>query len=261
MCAAGKGWNEDIDNAKCVACEWPKTQSSTSPYDICRLQYCNGGRARKGSSEFLVTLNPATDNDNCEKCEDGKTSPPGTDPCRAVVCPSNMRAKSNDKIDQSLAHDNSQNCEAMSCSEIGFTCGTHGTITGKPADNTCACDCGDSGYTGNKCDDQINECDPNNDLDTSDHPCNRGTCVDKDGKANGYYECDCADTGYRGNNCNEQINECDETGNLKHQCHADAECTDGTSGYTSANKNKGYVRVQERQRGRLHVQQHKRLRH
>ena len=54
-----------------------------------------------------------------------------------------------------------------------------------------------SGYDGEHCENDINEC--------ADNPCqNNGVCNDEIGK----YSCDCSGLGFSGINCEEDINEC-----------------------------------------------------
>ena len=247
VCPAGSGWNGlDGSDAKCLACVYPKTQDKTAGSDKCISQYCNGGRENKEESDgFLKTLDPALDNDNnCKDCPSHQASPPGPNiPCQDMVCPNLQKLKLNGR-DQTYAHDDVRNCVSQSCGDIEFFCQQGKIRDGADAvKDNCGCDCVDdsnnpTGYTGEKCNIQINECTETGDLQ---HQCQRGVCHDKEGQVKGYYHCNCTDTGYTGTYCENQIDECTETGDLQHQCHADATCTDGLSGFTEENDYRGYT--------------------
>ncbi|XP_046368498.2 protein crumbs-like isoform X1 [Haliotis rufescens] len=75
------------------------------------------------------------------------------------------------------------------------------------------------GITGDNCEININECWPRN-------PClNYGTCNDQ---INGY-ECDCTNTGFNGTNCESNINDC-----IGVPCQNGGTCVDGVKSYDCA---------------------------
>ncbi|XP_025835498.1 protein crumbs isoform X2 [Agrilus planipennis] len=84
------------------------------------------------------------------------------------------------------------------------TCLNEGTCHVPPGSNRAECVC-PSGFTGTKCENNINDCSPN--------PCqNNGKCVD--GKNN--FTCDCSYTGYEGPLCENNVNECRNNPCLNH---------------------------------------------
>ena len=61
------------------------------------------------------------------------------------------------------------------------------------------CHCANTGYVGDNCEIDIDECD-------NDQPCqNGGICINNPGM----YDCICNSTGYQGKTCEEDINECE----------------------------------------------------
>merc|ERR1712038_1979521 len=87
---------------------------------------------------------------------------------------------------------------------------------GKPFyENHFKCQC-HQGWTGDKCQLDINECQGNN-------PCkNGGTCTNLQGN----YTCDCSNTGYRGRQCEEFMNQCSDG-----LCQNGGVCTSQPEGY------------------------------
>jgi len=87
---------------------------------------------------------------------------------------------------------------------------------GKPFyENHFKCQC-HQGWTGDKCQLDINECQGNN-------PCkNGGTCTNLQGN----YTCDCSNTGYRGRQCEEFMNRCSDG-----LCQNGGVCTSQLEGY------------------------------
>ena len=158
-------------------------------------------------------------------------------------CDPNPCVNNNTCIDE--INDYTCNCTnewmGKNCSDCGLTCNNGGLVT----PDCSICDCL-PGYTGNMCDTNINECDPN--------PCvNNGTCIDgiNDYTCNCTNEwmgkncsdcgltcnngglqnsdcsiCDCS-PGYTGNMCEADINECDPN-----PCLNKGNCLDGINNYT-----------------------------
>ncbi|KAL9970212.1 hypothetical protein ACROYT_G022549 [Oculina patagonica] len=115
-------------------------------------------------------------------------------------------------------------CPALDLCSLGHDCKNGATCVNLDGGNY-RCDC-TSGYSGNYCETDINEC--------TNNPCQNGaTCVNLDGS----YRCDCT-LGYTGNNCETDINEC-----TNNPCLNGATCVnlqgsyscDCTSGYTGNN--------------------------
>ena len=76
-----------------------------------------------------------------------------------------------------------------------------------------SCDC-QSGYTGSKCEADIDEC-------SLPGSCSSGLCTNTFGG----YSCTCVE-GYTGRSCDVNIDEC-----LNHDCQNGASCVDGVAGY------------------------------
>ena len=100
-------------------------------------------------------------------------------------------------------------------------------------DGGASCDCEETGYVGDTCDEDIDEC------DGGVGPCANGsTCANNPGS----YECDCdaADGGWMGMDCDEDINECTPDGGLG-PCSAEGtdEC-DNFGGGFNCDCNEGY---------------------
>ena len=77
------------------------------------------------------------------------------------------------------------------------------------------CDCTGTGYTGKRCETEIDECEG--------RPCeNEGICIDNVGS----FECNCSGTGYNGTICDINIDDC-ETSECVHGF-----CVDGINNYT-----------------------------
>ena len=79
--------------------------------------------------------------------------------------------------------------------------------------SSCMCP---SGYQGNRCETDVDEC------SSIPTPCINGDCTNK----NGGYTCDCSD-GYEGPKCEVEINEC-----LEADCVNGATCVDKVAGYS-----------------------------
>jgi len=87
---------------------------------------------------------------------------------------------------------------------------------GKPFyENHFKCQC-HQGWTGDKCQLDINECQGNNLCK------NGGICINLQGN----YTCDCSNTGYRGRQCEEFVNWCSDG-----VCQNDGVCTSQPEGY------------------------------
>ena len=77
------------------------------------------------------------------------------------------------------------------CTNCEIICNNDGTVSGN-----CSCECSDTGYEGERCENDINEC--------LTSPCsNNGTCQNN----NGNYSCVCL-MGFEGVNCGTDTNEC-----------------------------------------------------
>ena len=83
------------------------------------------------------------------------------------------------------------NYTGRNCSNCEITCDNGGSVT-----SGCSCDCSDTGFEGERCENDINEC--------LLSPCiNNGTCQNTIGN----YTCNCS-LGFEGVNCEKDINEC-----------------------------------------------------
>ena len=78
-----------------------------------------------------------------------------------------------------------------------------------------SCDCSGTGYTGERCQTEVDECAMMN-------PCLHGACVDLINN----YGCECFNTGYHGRRCEHNINECQSN-----PC-VHGHCDDGVNQYT-----------------------------
>jgi hypothetical protein len=87
------------------------------------------------------------------------------------------------------------------------------------------CDCGDSGYTGERCETAIQNC--------AQTPClNDGACTN----AGNSRTCNCTGTGYQGSSCEVDINECDED-----PCDPLTDCRNNNGGFTCTACPSGYT--------------------
>ncbi|KAI6660246.1 Neurogenic locus Notch protein-like [Oopsacas minuta] len=80
------------------------------------------------------------------------------------------------------------------------------------------CNCTATGYEGDNCQNNVNECTENVDL------CSPGVCTDADGS----FLCNCTETGHRGMLCKEEIDECNEQPGL---CQNNGVCTNTIGSY------------------------------
>jgi hypothetical protein len=91
--------------------------------------------------------------------------------------------------------------------------------------NSAVCDCTNTGFTGDSCESNIDDCDPN--------LCqNGGVCID----AIGSYSCDCTGTGFEGDTCESNIDDCDP--NL---CQNGGVCIDGVNSAVCDCTNTGFT--------------------
>lgn len=100
---------------------------------------------------------------------------------------------------------NINECESSPCASTGV-------CVDEVADYSCQCT---PGYTGRRCDVDIDECAPG--------PCLRGACSDV---VNNYL-CDCDGTGFTGSECHIDIDECVEST----PCQNDGQCTNNPGSF------------------------------
>ena len=82
--------------------------------------------------------------------------------------------------------------------------------------NDFTCDCTGTGFEGDKCENNINDC--------ISHNCqNNGQCIDGIND----FTCDCTGTGFDGDACENNINDC-----ISHDCQNNGQCVDGINDFT-----------------------------
>ena len=237
-CAAGFGFN----GTHCVACENTQANDLTTHDAVCADQQCAAGFG-VDTDGFDFTLDPTdTSTSNCELCTGKQASPAGNGICITQTCGDDQQVTTfpqpacqalgvcfDNTLDPTTPNANCIPCDAGFTSDAGVDptctdinecistdnpnfpqlCDFTGTQVGGcntddgPNTRNCVCK---PGYTGDRCQIDINECDPN--------PCQNGaSCVD--GIAD--YTCICPVNshesnpvaGWTGKNCTDDVNECD----------------------------------------------------
>ena len=230
---SGMGWNGvNGTGSECSTCVYPQAQHSTEPYAKCENQNCPPGYGLKQQADFDARKNPDFD-ENCVQCSTTEASPGGLEYCQTMVCPANYKVVLSPN--QTLPYNDTNNCQSQTCNDIGFNCDNNGALYGNAVDG-CTCDCTNTGYEGNKCQVQINECctdviQPDWCTDGNTHSCENGVCQDVLGTSTQYpkgHSCDCTGTGYKGDTCEEDIDEC-QTG--AHICDNGGSCVNAQDGF------------------------------
>lgn len=239
---SGTGVGPGCTNSVCRACDENATCVSTPGGFECR---CNDGFSGSGTScaELLCQTNLCQNGGQCVQVGDQE----------ACSCADDDNDSQPDYVGD-LCETPIQNCPIFA-TPSNNPCENGGVCTNTAAGLTC--DCAATGYTGDRCDTDVDECNGAN-------PCeNGGTCVNEVGgfdcdcppdfvgetctidvsggcaagnpcsnggvcdDTSGQVQCICAGTGFTGDTCTLPIDDCDPN-----PCENGATCTDGINDYS-----------------------------